>query len=57
MFVKIIDVALGVTFLTIHNLAKRRNRLTLRTQADQQEHSRLLVEWTAACHKRDAPHA
>ena len=54
MLVKIVDVALAVTFLTVHNLVKLRNRLTLRTQADHQEHDRLVAEWTAACHKRDA---
>jgi len=54
MLIKVIDMALDVTFLTIHNLVKFRNRLALRTPAEQEEHARLVAEWVEACQKRDA---
>jgi hypothetical protein len=54
MLLKLIDMALDVTFLTIHNLARFRNRLALKTPADQVEDARLVAEWAEACKKRDA---
>jgi hypothetical protein len=54
MLLKMIDMALSVTFLTIHNLVKFRNRLTLRAPANQEERARLVAEWVEACKRRDA---
>jgi hypothetical protein len=47
-------MALDVTFLTIHNLVKFRNRLAFREPAHRDEHARLVAEWVEACKKRDA---
>jgi hypothetical protein len=59
VLLKMIDMALDVAFLTIHNLAKFRNRLASRnsrTPADQnrEEDAALVAEWVEACKRRDA---
>ena len=62
MLIRIVDVALDATFLTIYNLSKLRKYLIFRKQAhrvegeptDQTEADRLVAEWLEACQKRDA---
>jgi hypothetical protein len=54
MLIKAIDMALDVTFLTIHNLARFRNYLTFEKPTYREEDARLVAEWLEACQKRDA---
>jgi hypothetical protein len=54
MLIRLIDMALDVTFFTIRNLAKIRNYLTFRKPTYREEDARLVVEWLEACQKRDA---
>jgi hypothetical protein len=54
MLIKVIDMALGATFLTIYNLSRLRNYLALRKPANKEEDDRLVAEWIEACQKRDA---
>ena len=37
MLLKLIDMALDVSYITVHNLVKARNHLALRTPADRDE--------------------
>jgi hypothetical protein len=53
MLIKVIDMALGATFLTINNLSRFRKYLSLRKPARQEEDIRLVAEWVEACKKRD----
>jgi hypothetical protein len=59
MLIKVIDLALNATFLTINGLSRFRNYLALRNPAlqapvDKEEDARLISEWINACQKRDA---
>jgi hypothetical protein len=55
VLIKIIDIALDATFLTIYNLSRFRKYLTVRKATQQEEEAaRLVVEWLDACKKRNA---
>jgi hypothetical protein len=59
MIIKMIDMALDATFLTINGLSRFRNYLavrnpTRREPVDKAEDARLVSEWIKACEERDA---
>jgi len=53
IFTKLIDVALGASFLAVHLLSKLRNRIQFATPAEREE-ERLMAEWVDARRKRVA---
>jgi hypothetical protein len=55
VLIRLVDIALDATFLTIYNLSKFRNYLTFRKPANRKnEAAGLVAEWLEACQKRDA---